>query len=94
MKKEQEQVPDLSSVAKQIKRHIALNKRKKEIQNLPECPALLSLSELQVKTNLPYMMLHRMIVEENKLPYIRVGRKILVNYDVFLKYLNGTEEIK
>ena len=82
---------ELSDLAKQVKRSIAMNKRKKLIQELPECPTLLSLNELTEKTGLPYQLLRKMIVEENKVPYIRVGKKYLINYRVFLDTLNNME---
>ena len=82
---------ELSDLAKQVKRSITMNKRKKLIQELPECPTLLSLNELTEKTGLPYQLLRKMIVEENKVPYIRVGKKYLINYRVFLDTLNNME---
>ena len=82
---------ELSDLAKQVKRSIAMNKRKKLIQELPECPTLLSLNELTEKTGLPYQLLRKMIVEEKKVPYIRVGKKSLINYHVFLDTLNHME---
>ena len=82
---------ELSDLAKQVKRSITMNKRKKLIQELPECPNLLSLNELTEKTGLPYQLLRKMIVEENKVPYIRVGKKYLINYRVFLDTLNNME---
>ena len=82
---------ELSDLAKQVKRSITMNKRKKLIQELPECPTLLSLNELTEKTGLPYQLLRKMIVEENKVPYIRVGKKYLINYHVFLDTLNHME---
>lgn len=82
---------ELSDLAKQVKRSITMNKRKKLIQELPECPTLLSLNELTEKTGLPYQLLRKMIVEEKKVPYIRVGEKYLINYHVFLDTLNHME---
>ena len=82
---------ELSDLAKQVKRSITMNKRKKLIQELPECPTLLSLNELTEKTGLPYQLLRKMIVEEKKVPYIRVGKKSLINYHVFLDTLNHME---
>ena len=82
---------ELTDLAKQVKRSITMNKRKKLIQELPECPTLLSLNELTEKTGLPYQLLRKMIVEEKKVPYIRVGKKSLINYHVFLDTLNHME---
>lgn len=85
------QSKELSDLARQVKRSITLNKRRKMIQELPDCPTLLSLNELAEKTGLPYQFLRRMIVVERKLPYIRVGNKYCVNYSVFLDKLNNME---
>lgn len=82
------QSKELSDLARQVKRSITLNKRRKMIQELPDCPTLLSLNELTEKTGLPYQLLRKMIIEEEKIPYIRVGKKYLINYRVFLDTLN------
>ena len=85
------QTKELSDLAKQVKRSIALNKRKKLIQELPVCPTLLSLNELTEKTGLPYQFLRKMIVEEKQIPFIKVGKKYLINYQIFLDTLNNVE---
>ena len=82
---------DISRLARQVKRAVTLNKKKQMLQELPDCPTLLSLNELFHKTGLPYLFLRKMIVEEEQVPYIRVGKKICVNYDMFLSKLNGRE---
>lgn len=82
---------DISQLARQVKRAVTLTKRKQAIEKLPKCPTLLSLNELCAKTGLPYMFLRKMIVEEHQVPYIRVGKKVCVNYSVFLDKLNGKE---
>lgn len=82
---------DISRLAKQVKRAVTLNRKKQMLQELPACPTLLSLNELCAKTGLPYMFLRKMIVEEHQVPYIRVGKKVCVNYSVFLDKLNGKE---
>lgn len=84
---------NISQIARQVKRAMALNRRKQAIEKLPDCPALLSLNELSHKTGLPYLFLRKMIVEEEQVPYIRVGKKICVNYDMFLSKLNGGREV-
>ena len=78
---------ELSDLAKQVKRSITMNKRKKLIQELPECPTLLSLNELTEKTGLPYQFLRKMIVEEKQVPYLKVGNKFCVNYELFVETL-------
>ena len=82
---------DISRLARQVKRAVTLNKKKQMLQKLPDCPTLLSLNELSHKTGLPYLFLRKMIVEEEQVPYIKVGRKVCVNYNVFLSKLNGME---
>ena len=81
------QSKELSDLAKQVKRSITMNKRKKLIQELPECPTLLSLNELTEKTGLPYQFLRKMIVEEKQVPYLKVGNKFCVNYELFVETL-------
>lgn len=82
---------NISQIARQVKRAVTLNRRKQAIEKLPDCPTILSLNELANKTGLPYLFLRKMIVEEKQIPYIKVGRKICVNYNVFLSKLNGKE---
>ena len=84
------QSKELSDLAKQVKRSITMNKRKKLIQELPECPTLLSLNELTEKTGLPYQFLRKMIVEEKQVPYLKVGNKFCVNYELFVETLKTT----
>lgn len=82
---------DLSTIARQVKRAVTMNKRKQAIKELPDCPPLLSLNQLASKTGLPYLFLRKMIIEEAQVPYIRVGNKVCVNYDLFLDMLNRKE---
>lgn len=84
---------DISRLARQVKRAVTLNKKKQMLQELPDCPTLLSLKQLSDKTGLPYLFLRKMIVEEHQVPYIKVGRKVCVNYNVFLSKLNGGREV-
>lgn len=79
---------ELSDLAKQVKRSITMNKRKRMLEKLPSAPILLSLNELAEKTKLPYQFLRKMIVEEEQVPYIRVGKKYCVNYSAFLDKLS------
>ena len=52
----------LPAIAKQAKRALTAQKRKKKIERLPEPPTLLSLNELAIKTGLSYQFLRKMIV--------------------------------
>lgn len=79
---------DLEKVAVQVKRTLTAQKRKQKLSELPDCPVLLSLNELATKTGLSYSFLRRMIVEERQVPYIQVGTKYMVNYNLFLQRLS------
>lgn len=85
---DEEKQKQLRNIAKQTKRQLTLqNKKKKLSEQIPEAPTMLSLMELSQKTNLTYTLLRKLIVENGFVPYIRVGRKYLVNYDLFLEKL-------
>lgn len=73
----------------QTKRLKSIQDRKNYIMNeLPESPPLLCLNELANKTRLPYQLLRRIIVEENKIPYTKISNKYYINYNHFLKYMD------
>lgn len=71
----------------QTKRLKSIQQRKDFINELPTCPALLCINELAYKTKLPYQLLRRLIVEENKIPYVKISNKYYVNYNHVLKYM-------
>lgn len=84
-----EKQKQLRNIAKQTKRQLTLqNKKKKLVEQIPDSPILLSLTELSQKTNLPYLFVRRMVIEENIVPYFKVGRKYIVNYNLFLETMN------
>ena len=72
----------------QAKRLKSLQQRKDFVMELPECPALLCINELAYKTKLPYQLLRRLIIEENKIPYVKISTKYYVNYNHVLKYMD------
>lgn len=73
----------------QTKRLKSIQDRKNYVINdLPECPALLCINELAYKTKIPYQLLRRLIVEENKIPYVKLSNKYYVNYNHVLKYMD------
>ena len=73
----------------QTKRLKSIQGRKNYIMNeLPESPPLLCLNELANKTRLPYQLLRRIIVEENKIPYTKISNKYYINYNHFLQYMD------
>lgn len=82
---------ELTETAKRVaqsKRIKSLQDRKNYVMNeLPTCPALLCLNELAYKTKLPYQLLRRLIIEENKIPYVKISNKYYVNYNHVLKYM-------
>ena len=71
----------------QTKRLKSLQQRKDYVMKLPECPPLLCINELANKTRLPYQLLRRLIVEEHKIPYVKISNKYYVNYNHVLKYM-------
>lgn len=82
---------ELSRTAKRVaqsKRLKSLQERKNYVNELPECPALLCINELAYKTKIPYQLLRRLIVEEHKIPYVKVSNKYYVNYNHVLKYMD------
>lgn len=82
---------ELTESAKRVaqsKRFKSLQQRKDFVMKLPECPALLCINELAYKTKLPYQLLRRLIVEEHKIPYVKVSSKYYVNYNHVLKYMD------
>lgn len=83
---------ELSRTAKRVaqsKRLKSLQQRKDYVMNdLPDCPPLLCINELASKTRLPYQLLRRLIIEENKIPYLKISNKYYVNYNHFLKYMD------
>lgn len=83
---------ELTKTAKRVaqsKRLKSLQERKNYVMNdLPECPPLLCINELANKTRLPYQLLRKIIVEEHKIPYVKISNKYYVNYNHVLKYMN------
>lgn len=73
----------------QTKRLKTIQDRKNYVMNeLPECPPLLCINELAYKTKLPYQLLRRIIVEEHKIPYVKISSKYYVNYNHVLRYMD------
>ena len=85
------QSEELTKTAKRVaqsKRLKSLQERKNYVMNeLPECPPLLCINELAYKTKLPFQLLRRIIVEEHKIPYVKISNKYYVNYNHVLKYM-------
>lgn len=83
---------ELTESAKRVaqsKRFKSLQQRKDFVMNeLPECPPLLCINELAYKTKLPYQLLRRLIVEEHKIPYVKLSNRYYINYNHVLKYMD------
>lgn len=86
------QAIQLRRAAVKAKRQFTLAKKQERIDNLPEAPVMLSLSDLHRKTQMPFQLLRKMVVEEHKISYIKVGSKYLINYDNFLELLRGEKD--
>lgn len=65
------------------RRKQSLQKRKDFVMGLPDCPPLLSLNELANKTRLPYKFLRHLIIEQNKIPYLKIKCKVLYKLSAF-----------
>jgi len=83
---------ELTKTAKRVaqsKRLKSIQERKNYVMNeLPDCPPLLCMNELASKTRLPYQLLRRLIVEEHKIPYVKLSNKYYINYNHVLKYMD------
>lgn len=83
---------ELTETAKRVaqsKRIKSLQDRKNYVMNeLQDCPPLLCINELAYKTKLPYQLLRKIIVEEHKIPYVKVSNKYYINYNHFLQYMD------
>lgn len=53
-----------------------------------KCPTMLTIKEAADRTGLTYSAVRRMCLQ-NRIVYIRVGVKYLVNYERLVDYLNG-----
>lgn len=83
---------ELKETAKRVaqsKRFKSLQERKNYVMNeLPDAPPLLCINELANKSRLPYQLLRRLIIEENKIPYVKISNKYYINYNHFLQYMD------
>lgn len=83
---------ELTESAKRVaqsKRFKSLQERKNYVMNeLPDAPPLLCINELANKTRLPYQLLRKIIVEEHKIPYVKISNKYYVNYNHVLQYMD------
>lgn len=64
--------------------------KKQSVDNDMHMPTMLTVTELSEKTGISRFSIRRM-VKENKVTYIKLGNKVLVNYDSLLKYLQTGE---
>lgn len=91
-KQKKKQIIITDEQTKQIKRQLTITKHKQMLAKLAECPVLLTLNQLAEKSGYPYNWLRKLIVEERKIPFIKVGGTYKINYNLFLEFVNG--EIK
>ena len=54
-------------------------------------PRMLTIKETAKETGISYDSIRKLCMQ-NKIVYIRLGAKYLVNYDRFIDYLNGKEK--
>lgn len=57
-----------------------------------DIPTMLTIKETSEKSGLPYSAIRKMCLC-GKITHIKTGRKFLVNWNRFLDYLNGKEEV-
>lgn len=55
---------------------------------IPLVPTMLTIPELANRTHISKYHI-RQLCTNNKISYIRTGKKYLINYEKFLAYLNG-----
>lgn len=57
-------------------------------------PRMRTIQQLSEETGISYYAIRKMCLEE-KIKFIKTGRKYLINYEKFIDYLNGeSEEMK
>lgn len=54
-------------------------------------PVMKSIKDMVELTGLPYTFLRGLCIQ-NKIVYIKTGKKYLINYDRFIDYLNNGEQ--
>ena len=86
------QAIQLRKAAVKAYRQFTQAKKLELIDSLPEAPVMLSLNELQRKVKMPYQLLRKMVIEEKKVVYVKVGSKYLINYNSFLELLRGDKD--
>ena len=59
---------------------------------MTEVPVMLTIRETSEKSGLPYSAIRKKCLC-GEITFIRCGRKILVNWNKFLDYLNGQGEV-
>lgn len=88
----EKQAIQLRKAAVKAKRQFTQAKKQELIDSLPEAPVMLTLNELQRKVKMPYQLLRKMVIEEKKVVYVKVGSKYLINYNSFLELLRGDKD--
>lgn len=70
-----------------IKMNIANNNNTAIINNLLKAPTMKTVKEIMDETGFSYRHLVR-LCHEDKIVYIKAGKKFLINYEKFIEYLN------
>lgn len=65
----------------------SLKQRKDYVMGLEDAPPLLCINELSYKTGLPFQLLRKLIIEEHKIPFIKLSNRYYINYNHFISYL-------
>lgn len=60
-------------------------------QKASDVPTMVTINELSEKTGVSTFAIRKM-VKNNKIVYVTIGKKVLINYEKFLQYLNTGEE--
>lgn len=64
--------------------HVVTKKKTSDV------PTMVTINELNEKTGISTFSIRQM-VRNNRIVYVRVGKKVLINYEKFLQYLNTGE---
>lgn len=60
-------------------------------ENVLKIPTMLTINEVAEKTGLAKFYIRRLALQ-NKVKNVRAGKKILINFDKLIEFLNGNDE--
>ena len=58
---------------------------------MPTIPIMKTIGEISQKTGLPYEFIRKLCLQE-KIVFIKSGKKYLINFEKFIEYLNMGEQ--